>query len=154
MKRLLASACLALAVITGTSLVPAQAAENGVGASQSDSTGQERACEAHAENKGKSVAKGLECAPPATLVVTLEVWEDMPDMCMAHITGTRLAPGTDVWLYVFDPPQVWNWLGWVDESGNFTGADIFFRNQPYEITASATTASGETITTKFMSNAC
>ena len=168
MKRLLATACLALAVVTGTSFVPAQAADNGVGRSDSGSTGQERACEVHAENKGKGVAKGLDCAPPATLVHTgPEPFAVVPGWCLVTFTGSGLAPGTFVTETAVSGDGETRWVitlpnfiaggpsdGSVDASGNFYSENIYHPTSgpedAFTVIVSATTASGETITTTFL----
>ncbi|CAA9258143.1 MAG: hypothetical protein AVDCRST_MAG10-2600 [uncultured Acidimicrobiales bacterium] len=76
---------------------PALASGKGVGPS-AGTTGKARACQVHALNKGKSVAKGLQCAPtppPPTGTPTLSVLLD-PATCFTTVTGAGLAPGTEL----------------------------------------------------------
>ncbi|MDQ3679548.1 MAG: hypothetical protein M3378_03200 [Actinomycetota bacterium] len=95
MRRLLATTCLLAAVLTGTGQVAASAAENGVGSSPG-TTGQDRACQATSENKGKSYAKGLKCAPQATLTY---IGTTTAEDCAIVVSGTGLQPGSYVTVF-------------------------------------------------------
>ncbi len=114
----------------------AQAQGNGVGRNDG-TTGKARACQAHAENKGKSVAKGLECAPAATLVVrcadaatvTHQVIGSGP-MPFSEVRVTSSSEGIDYRI------------GIVDGSGNLSEAERFL----FGDTVNAITASGGAIT--------
>ncbi len=105
----------------------AQAQGNGVGRNDG-TTGKARACQAHAENKGKSVAKGLECAPAATLVVICR-------FVGYEIVGSGLLPGSTVTLNGVVLAQQ------VDASGNYQ----FFVPIFGTVTVQGTTASGDPI---------
>lgn len=136
MRRLLASACLAVTVFAGTSFVAAQAANNGVGRSESGSTGQARACEVHAQNKGKSHARGLDCATTTTsststtsTSTTTTTVTEMATLagtftrtadggCQLDASGTGLQPGSEVFL---NSPNFGTFpIGNVSQTGDFT----------------------------------
>ena len=108
---------------------------NGVGPSEG-TTGEARACQAHAENAGESVAHGLECAPSATLVITCE-----PGVT-TQVIGSGLLPGSVVEIVI---PSSGDRIaiGIVDESGNFFTTIAYF---VVGDTVEATTAPGGLIT--------
>lgn len=112
----------------------ARAQGNGVGPSEG-TTGEARACQAHAENKGESVAQGLECAPSATLVITCQ-----PGVT-PQVIGSGLLPGSVVEIVIPSGERIL--IGIVDASGNFLTTISYF--VPGDV-VEATTASGGLIT--------
>ena len=104
-----------LAVLTGVSSVPAGAADNGVG--PSDSTGNARACEATGENagftQGSGGARGLEC--PSLLN---GYFTEIPNGCEIDVSGSGLQPGTLVWIVT--PAFGMAFLGRVSSTGEFS----------------------------------
>lgn len=109
-------------------------ADAGVGPSAGTS-GRARACEILAENQGRSYAKGLECA---ALTVTV-IGPSLPrNFCTYEVEGTGLLPGSSVYLQGFV-------FGTVAPDGTFVKQNLSPRDTT--LTFSATTLSGETITT-------
>ena len=109
-------------------------ADGGVGPSAGTS-GHARACEVHAENQGRSYAKGLECA---SLTVSV-IGPSLPrNFCTYEVRGTGLLPGSNVYLQGFV-------FGTVAPDGTFVRQNLSPRGAT--LTFSASTLSGETITT-------
>ena len=78
----------------------ALAAPKGVGPS-AGTTGTARACQVHAANKRKSLAKGLNCTPtpPPPTAATFDVVvspSTQSDYCDVTLSGTGLAPGAPI----------------------------------------------------------
>lgn len=136
MKRLLATASVVVAVFTGTSLIGAEAANNGVGPSDSGSTGKARACEVHAQNKGKSHARGLECAStstttpstttPSTTSTTVVAGPSLTGIltqtesgCFLDAVGSGLQPGSATYIESRPIGEV-RVRGTVSETGDFS----------------------------------
>ncbi len=153
MRRLLVTTFLVAAVLTGGGQMTASAAEQGVGPSPG-TTGQERACQATSENKGKSQAKGLECAPAATLTY---VGTDTAPGCVFTVTGTGLLPGSEVTEVQGTAPDLgYLVFGTASETGDFSFSFLdFLGGRPcqeflqYNIRVTGTTASGQPITSPF-----
>lgn len=139
---------LAVAAVTMMGLVlftlgsgVAHANGQGVGPSEAGATGADRACEALAQNEGGSAQQGLECA---TLDATVEVWASADFLCIATVTGSGLAPGTPVTGLGHTHPFT------VEDDGTVYFEELFQRTRPLgDVTLSATTASGGTITRTF-----
>jgi len=120
----------------------AHAEGKGVGPSEG-TTGKARACQAHAQNMGKSVAKGLECA---SLTATFEF---LGGGCRVTAVGSGLMPGTDV-TYLAEVPSGANnggVFGTVAESGEVSGTTILSQGEEGgTFIVSGTTAAGDSIT--------
>ncbi len=120
----------------------AHAQGEGVGPNEG-TTGKARACQAQAQNTGKSVAKGLECP---SFTVTFEF---LGGGCRITVVGTGLMPGTDV-THLEQVPSGANSggvVGYVDESGQVSGTFIHSAGEEGgELIISGTTAPGDPIT--------
>lgn len=126
----------------------ALAAGNGVGPG-AGTTGKARACEAHAANKGRSVAKGINCTPtppppPAatfTVAVTPGFTEAGVSYCTITFSGSGLAPGGDITYTVSSGSGVWDT---VEADGTYSNS-VYSANNGTAFTFTAPTAAGGTI---------
>ena len=149
MRRLLATACVVLAVLGGTSSIPAGAADNGVGPSDSGSTGTARACEVQAQNKGGDPsAGGLECAGLARLTGTFSVYSEggYTNACWLEASGSGLQPGTLVWIVT--PAFGRAFLGRASSTGewSFSYFSAYSCKELHPAYLEGTAASGDPIT--------
>lgn len=134
MKRALGPLFAILAALSAVGINQTTAsADAGVGP-RTGTSGHARACEVHAENQGKSLAKGLECA---SLTVTVIGHFTPRNTCTYEVQGTGLLPLSNVYLQHLV-------YGTVAPDGTFFKQNVSSRGAT--LTFSATTLSGETIT--------
>lgn len=84
----------------------------------SGTTGKARACQVHAANNGRSVAKGHNCTPtPPPTTATITVTTD-PSTCVSTITGTGLMAGSQLSFSYEGSTDVYPLNIFVDAGGN------------------------------------
>ncbi len=141
---------IAVAVVAGVGLgafgaVPAHA--------KPAATGNERACERHAENKGRSLAHGLDCESAApTLTVSFESHTSSHE-CWVRIIGSGLLAGSEI-IFESDEGGGYTLVAATVSGDGTVNIRYFTEFQFVNVVVSGTTASGEPISTGSVRVAC